>query len=400
MSRHTHNLSRRLIKIACVWLSALFATWQPLCAQTDVALPLKPIDKDSIYMMDFFWEGIQHKADSIAAKTPLYHKKNKKITSAEIKNLTQRWETTTANLKLTGEEKNKPTTLAASIKLFNDSYHLFHQTGKAKYLDVAERVLANSILKLWQTDSDRSAQQETTELLRNIDKLAYSISGKDVYVNMLMRTNAHIKNKDIDIYLQSVNSSPWYNETAITFVPNLNPFQFNDSENVGTNKKIIHTSANLSADSCEVTFHIRIPSWATGNEFLRGYEVKPFRSKTLIMVNGITRNRPEMKDGFIIIKGKWALGDIITIKTPTPILRISDPLQPGMVALQRGPFIYGITTTDDKAILSPDSKISQSFSKTDNAVALYSLMDDNGNRLYALPYYISAGKSQLFIPSK
>lgn len=400
MSRHTHRHSRRLIKFVCVWLSAFCVAWQPLCAQTDVLLPLKPIDKDSIYMMDFFWDGLQCKADSIAAQTTPRKKKQKKTTSTEIKALTQQWEATTANLKLTGEEKDKPSSLAGSIKLFNDSYLLFHHTGKAKYIDVAERVLANSILKQWQTDSDFSARMEATQLLRDIDGLAYSVSGKDVYVNMLMRTNAHIKNKDIDIYLQSVNSSPWYNETAISFVSNLNPFQIHDSENVGTNQRIIHTSANLSADSCEVTFHIRIPSWATGKEFLRGYEVKPFRSKTLIMVNGITRNHPETKDGFIIIKGKWALNDIITIKTPTPILRITDPLQPGMIALQRGPFIYGITTTDNKAVLNPDCKISQSFSKTDNAVALYSLMDDNGNRLYALPYYISAEKSQLFIPSK
>lgn len=400
MSRHTHQLSLWLTKFVCVWLSVFCVAWQPLCAQTDVLLPLKPIDKDSIYMMDFFWEGLQYKADSIAAQASPRNKKHKKITSAKIKALAQQWETTTANLKLTGEEKNKPASLSASLKLFDDSYLLFHHTGKAKYLEVAERVLANSILKQWQTDSDISARMEAMQLLREIDRLAYSVSGKDVYVNMLMRTNAHIKNKDIDIYLQSVNSSPWYNETAITFVPNLNPFQLHDSETVGANQRLIHTSANLSADSCEVTFHIRIPSWATGNDFLRGYEVKPFRNKTLIMVNGITRIRPETKDGFFIIKGKWALGDIITIKTPTPILRIYDPLQPGMIALQRGPFVYGITTTDNKAVLNPDSKISQSFNKTDNAVVLYTLMDDNGNRLYALPYYKAGENAQLFVPSK
>lgn len=350
--------------------------------------------------MDFFWDGMQQKADSISQGpgTP-YPWAAKSMSASKLAKRVLAWEEATKKPSLLGTESSAP--LSHALKLFHESYQLGLLTGNARHIDLAERILVNRILPLWQTDNDEKAKAEATQLLRSIDQFVYAESGKDIYVNMFTRCNAHIKNKDIDLFLSSTGNTPWYYETTISIASNMDPFQIVDSDTINKYQRIIYYE-ETKQDSCEATFHIRIPSWCNGKNFLSGYDTKCRKGDMQIYVNGVPVKESVKKDGYIVISGKWALRDIISVKIPTPIIRVTDKDNPGMIALQRGPFVYYFITASDNAKIIPDNPISQTFINSDNAIVLSGLADDNSDesRFYALPYYRHSEKAKLFMPVK
>ena len=381
----------------CLLFSAMCAG-----AHGDVKFPLKAIPADSIYFMDFFWNAVQKQAD----QTPLSTKSSapwdvKKLSAKGIVALTAQWDKTVNTLNLLGEQSGEQPSLASSLKLFSQSYELNQLTGNAKYIDIAERILINSILRRWQAEPASATKDHATMLFRTISQMAYSTSGKDVYINMLTRSNAHIKSKQLNLYLQSVNSSPWYNETSITFVSNNNPIQVTDYDSLNAYQRLVYHDNTSRADSCEATLHIRIPSWATGKDILPAYRATKRQAPVQIFVNGIARSHLLMVDGYVVIQGKWAPDDIVTIKMPTPILRLSALLSgTNAVALQRGPFVYYYIGTTDNDSFDPHSAIEQTFSKPDNAVVLSGMFNDGENRFFCVPCFKSMEKQQIFLLSK
>ncbi len=80
---------------------------------------------------------------------------------------------------------------------------------------------------------------------------------------------------------------------------------------------------------------LRIPSWA------RGFKLK---------VNGLAA-RPEMKDGYAVIRREWHDDDSVTLDMPMPVEFIeANPLareDNGRVALMRGPVVYCFESADN-----------------------------------------------------
>ena len=380
----------------CLILNTLCAV-----ARGEINFPLKAIPVDSLYFMDFFWNAVQKQAD----KTPLTTKtstpwKIKKMSTKSINTLTSQWNKAISTLNILGEQQGEPPSLEKSIKLFNQSYTLNQLTGNAKYIDIAEHIMLNSILRRWQAEPASAIKDQATMLFRTISQMAFSTSGKDVYINMLIRANAHIKTKQLNIYLQSVNSSPWYNETAITVTNNNSPIQVNDYDSLNVYQRLVHHDSATKADSCQATLHIRIPSWATGKNIFPTYKTSIRHAPIQILVNGIALSHPTMVDGYVIVERKWAPDDIITIKMPTPIMRISHTATPDSTALQRGPFVYYYIGAGDHDVLDPHSAIEQTFSNTDNAVVLSGMLNNSDNRFFCVPCFKSLEKQQIFLPAK
>ncbi len=368
-------------------------------------LPLMPLEADSLYLMDFFWDKLQARAEKLSDASDTrnaYPWDAKKMSQSKVERLAAQWEETVKDLDSTGERRDGTTTLSQSLALFGKSWQLGLHTAQARYFDMAERILANSIIKRWETDPDSAARQEAARLLQTLDRMIYATSGKDVYVNLLTSCNAHLKTGDMDIYLQCVGQHPWYNKTGISFVSDLDPFRIEDQNTIDEFKSVIYHD-EVSTDSVELTFHIRVPSWADGQGFGEGREVKSNKMpKIQVVVIGVQLSHPEIRDGYIVISGKWTLRDIIGINLPTRLLRVSDTQHPGEVALQRGPFVYGVIAPPGQARLDPGAAIHQSYSKADDAVVLNGLMDDDGEdaRFYAVPYYIDNERTKVFVQSK
>ena len=363
--------------------------------------PLLPIPADSIYFMDFFWDPIQQQATEASISTKATFNWEAEPTSqSKLDKRIAQWEQTFANTDIVGQERGKAPSLKRSLDLFEESYHLALLTRNAKYADMAERILFNSILRLKDTPDDPETADRLTMLLRNLDRMAYSIDGTDVYINLFTRANAHLHNDSINVILQSVSSAPWKHQTAITFVPNMDMFRFDEQETINEFKRVIHNqSSTHHTDSCEVTFHIRVPYWVTGENLAPGCQIAPQKKKIRVFKRGIPSARLEMADGYIIVRGKWALNDNISFDVPTPILRITDTTRPGQVALQRGPLVYDVEPTSATAPLLPTNSISYQFDKEEKVHALSGSLGEDGDRFYAVPYFKKREKAQLFIPA-
>lgn len=371
-------------------------------SQHATRFPLHPIEADSIYFMDFFWHNIQQKAlDTPITTTPATPWEVKKVSASHIAKMAHQWATATAHLNIQGEPSASPAHLKESLQLFSQSYSLNQLTGQARYLDLAEHLLVNSIIPLWHSETDPTIKDCATTLLRTISQMAYSTSGHDIYVNMPMRANAHIKTPDLNIFLRSVNSSPWYNETAITIAANNNAVDIADYDSINQYQKLVQHAQTDSIAPCRAAIHLRIPLWAKASTPLTGFSASTSRRPMVrVLVNGIAQSHPDTLGGYIVIDRTWHVGDIITIHMPTPIVRLTDPQHPDSMALQRGPFVYSFVGTEPTDSLSRNLTVGQTFSKPDNAVVLSGMIKNSDNRFFAIPLYQATEKKKIFMPAK
>lgn len=386
-----------MTRAALAAISIMAATG--IFAQQETAAPLHPIESDSIYLMDFFWHGVQEKAMKTATTTPARASAVETASPSRIAEMERQWNTALDSLDILGEGPD--CSLGRSLRLFRQSYALNLLTGQAKYMDLAEHVLMNSILPRWQSEVPGADKDEATRLLRTINQMAYSTSGSDIYANMLMRTNAHIRTGKLDLFLRSVNSSPWYNETTISVAGNNDPIEMPDVDSLNVYQKIIHHDSTAQRQSCEASLHLRIPVWATGETPLPNFSASvPRKANVQVMVNGTALGRSATKDGYAVITRKWAVGDLVTVRIPTPIMRLSRTGSPDSIALQRGPFVYYYIGAGPDDSISRSGTVSHQFSRTDNAVVLGGVLNGGENRFYALPYYREGEKGKLFMPAK
>ena len=383
----------------------LFATLAALCltaatAAAQTAAPLRPVCADSIYLMDFFWSGVQTQAmrTPVTTATAEPQLRLKTLRHSQLAELESQWDKTLDSLDILGERPH--TTLSQSLSLFRQCCTLHQLTRRAKYMDLAEHLLANSILPRWQSEAPGAAKDEATLLLRNVRQLAFSVEGSHVYANIPMRANAHIKTPSMDLYLRSVNSSPWYNETTISISNSNAPVQLEDYDSLNIYQKKFYHDTTVVQPPCQATLHLRIPQWATGQTPLRGLSAATLRkSSATVMVNGTVLNRPASADGYIAITREWTVGDVVTIRIPTPIVRLTPLDQPATMALQRGPFVYYYIGTDDGDSLSRQAAIDHEFSRQDRAVVLSGKLSDGKRWFFAQPYYLGGKKDKIFVPA-
>lgn len=388
-------------KLTIFFITALAMLCPALKAQTTApTLPLYPIEADSIYLMDFFWDSMQKKAQANDS-TPVKHSwAVKPLPAAKVAKLAGKWEKATADIIITGAHRNKADNLATAVKDFDASWQLFMLTGHSRYIDYAERTLVNRIIPLWLNNPKAKGSKEANDILRTVDQMAYSVNGKDVYINTFMRSNAHLQNADFNIYLQTMSSAPWYYETSLAFADNMEPAQAMDDKQLNPLQREI-TYAETTLDSSYAVLHIRIPSWLTGQDMLPNHKTQAKRERIQFIVKG-TICKPEIRDGYAIITGHWGVRDLISVRIPTPILRVTDEKSPSHIALQRGPIVYAFEQLDPSATLDPSAPIDHQFSHEHQAITLSGNTTANGQStpFSALPYYISKQNAPLFAPKK
>lgn len=366
------------------------------------AQPLRMVEADSVVLYDFFWYGVQRSADSIMGETARVWPWALTTDDADaVASRCTNWKRNLEDMRLEGALTDSVSKADELLPLLRESVELGLMTGEARYFDVAERMLANSMMRMWKFYQAWKWRHETlTQVMRSVGSMAYATRGRDIYINMFMRSNVHVKNDVVDFCMQVFNSSPWYNDTSIRITKDMSPIEQTAEANLSPYHRLIVREEAM--DSVDLTFHIRIPSWTNGQDMLPRYVAHYKKQPVIIMVNG-NLYTPEVVDGYAIVKGRWAAGDLINVKVPTPILRVAHPDYPDMVALQRGPIVYctHFNYAATKAHLNLKEPISHYFDNKAHSIALKTVNENQYGKLNDVLFpYCHFGTQRIFMPAK
>ncbi len=221
---------------------------------------------------------------------------------------------------------------------FNHRLFLLH--GQAKYIDILEKTLYNSMLSGVSLSADRffypnpleSAGQHqrspwfgcaccpsnVVRLIPSIPGYIYAQKADTVYVNLYISNEAKLKIGEDTVRLSQTTNYPWDGKIEISVNPD--------------RKK-------------KISIMFRIPGWAE-NAAIPGnlYKFTEKNSeKTEFLVNGEPADAL-MSDGYAIITRKWQKGDKIEFELkmePRKIIADQRVWADGnKIAMQRGPLIY------------------------------------------------------------
>ena len=390
---------RKYLIVVVIILAVL--TGSPVMAQSQTGVPLSMLPADSVVLYDFFWSGEQRVADYIMGdidrawpwQTPVFD-------ADALAGRSARWECAVETMRLEGALTDSADMVDSLLPLFKESVELGLLTGEARFFDVAERMLTNSVMRSWRLQRESKWKHEPlAQIMRSVGSMAYATRGHDIYINMLVRSNVHVHNEAVDFCMQVFNSSPWYNDTSIRIVKDMNSIEEAIDTVLSSSHRLI--VREQATDSVDLTFHLRIPSWVSGQDMLPCFTAHCKKQPVVIMVNGI-RYRAIVQSGYALIRGRWAVGDIISIKIPTPILRVYEESKPDAVALQRGPLVYCHGNYAKGWSLDVESPVKSDFNQGKEAIILNGELENEYGRkpFIAMPYYLVGEKSQIFLSAK
>ena len=393
--RYGVHIARLLTAVAAI------AAWADTTAQAQVVQPLRTVDIDSVMLYDFFWCGVQREVDeAVGGSVRAWPWQTNSETADGLEQRTAAWEQRLQKLDLWGLDSDDASNIDDLKQLLRESTELGLLNRQARFFELAERLLANPVMRYWHNSDKAQADRELAAALRAMGSMAYTVSGRDVYINMLVRCNVHLQSDSIDLFAQVVNSSPWYNDMSLRIVKDMSMMEQTVDTVLSAYQRLIFHE-QYDGDSVDAVFHIRIPSWTGSGEVLPRYTASARRQRVQIFVNG-TPVRAEMKDGYAVISKRWTVGDQIVIKMPTPILRIYDKQDNSRVALQRGPLLYVADNKADGWSLDPESAVSHEFSQPLQAIVLKGeLQNEYGKKPFeAAPAYMTGEKNEIFMPVK
>ncbi|MGE3312024.1 MAG: glycoside hydrolase family 127 protein [Limisphaerales bacterium] len=239
----------------------------------------------------------------------------------------------------------------ASVGLILWNWRMFLATGEARYMDVLERALHNTVLagvglsgaSYFYTNPLRVTDPMPADLrwsrirrpyassfccppnvLRTLAEsatYAYATSSNAVWINLYGASELGTELNGRRIALRQETDSPWDGRVRIRWI---------------------------EAPSEEFALRLRLPSWVGSEASNATPEVR---------VNDRALELSPDVSGYLEIRRAWRPGDTVDLVFPMPVLVIeANPLVEetlNQVALQRGPFVYCLESTD----LPPDVSI-------------------------------------------
>jgi len=347
---------------------SFFISLSMLCLSTlQAQRPLRTVHPDSVTLDDFFWLEM---VDSAMTLYPNLKSRPFSIKPQEMSRLSKlqaAYNDLASRLSLTGCEKGAADADARFKSAADVAMRAFEMTlltRRSSYFDDCERAMFNEVAGAWHDPSSQVGKKAVARILSTVPQMVYAIDGKDVYVNLLVRHNAHVVTDDLDFKVLATASIPWYAQCLFRLAM--------DREQ-------------------EFTLHLRLPGWVKATDFPSSYKAMQRGGKTSIFING-EPPEAEVVDGYYVIRRKWKSGDMIKYDITTPIIRVFDRQDPGIVALQRGPLVYA---ADNAVRINPRDGISNKFHLEKNSTALTSKnYDAQGNpagQYEARPYFWDTG---------
>ncbi|HQE33703.1 MAG TPA: glycoside hydrolase family 127 protein [Flavobacterium alvei] len=247
------------------------------------------------------------------------------------------------------------------------NWRMLQITGDAKYADIVELALYNSVLsgislegkeffynnplnvsknlpfkQRWSKEREgyialsNCCAPNVTRTIAEVNNYAYSLSKEGLYVNLYGSNNLNsttLNGEKIEIEQQT--NYPWDGKVSL---------------------KIVKAPKDIYA------FFLRIPGWSQG---------------TTISINGKNINDAIASGSYQKIAQKWKKGDVIELNIPMPVeLMQANPLVEevkNQVAVKRGPIVYCLESNElpantkvNDVILDVNSKFTTDFIKIDN----------------------------------
>ncbi|WP_281635486.1 aceric acid hydrolase [Flavobacterium marginilacus] len=263
------------------------------------------------------------------------------------------------------------------------NWRMLQITGDAKYADIVELALYNSVLsgisldgkeffynnplnvsndlpfkQRWSKEREgyialsNCCAPNVTRTIAEVSNYAYSFSKEGLYVNLYGSNNLNsttLSGEKIEIEQQT--NYPWDGKVTL---------------------KVIKAPKDIYA------FLLRIPGWSAG---------------AAISVNGKNRNETIVSGAYQKIEQKWKKGDVIELNIPMPVeLMQANPLVEevkNQVAVKRGPLVYCLESNElpanvsvNNIVLNVNSKFTTDFIKINNRellsiTASSSILSDN-----------------------
>lgn len=234
----------------------------------------------------------------------------------------------------------------ASIANVYWNYRMFLATGESKYADVLERALYNGVISgvslsgdkffydnplesMGQHDRARwfgcaCCPGNVTRFMASVPHYMYATQGNDLYVNLYVQGEAHVKTVENELTIRQTTRYPWDGKIEIRVNP-------------------LHTQ--------DFALRLRIPGWVTDTPVPTSdlYAYVADGSKYKIALNGKTIT-PEIVDGYATIVRKWSADDVVTLELPMEVRQVKahDKVEDdkNKLAIERGPVVYCLEGID------------------------------------------------------
>jgi DUF1680 family protein len=309
----------------------------------------------------------------------------------------------------------------ASIGNVYWNHRMFMLHGEARYIDVLERSLYNSLLSgvgmdgktFFYTNTlqikdhfrhpDIELKRSTwfpcsccptnvTRIMPSIPGYVYAQKGQDVYVNLFISGTGSLKLADgTAVTVTQESNYPWDGKIRLTVTP---------------------------SKKSTFTLRLRIPGWASETPISGSlYAFADQKSAEVsLLVNGesaTTRN----EKGYAVITRQWKKGDQLEWNLPMPVRRLEAKKEiaddEGKIALQRGPLMYCAEAIDNNGktgnvIIPEDAALTTEVRKDllkgvvviTGQVPVLKVSGDGKNvsteknRFVAIPYYAWAHRGE------
>ncbi|HEX2532151.1 MAG TPA: glycoside hydrolase family 127 protein [Chitinophagaceae bacterium] len=333
-----------------------------------------------------------------------------------------------ANYELPNKTAYNETCAAIANVYWNHRMFLLH--GDARYIDVLERSLYNSLLSglgldgksffytnamqvtkgfgLHNAEASRSGwftcsccPTNLTRLIPSVPGYMYAVSGRDAYVNLFAASEGRFQVDGATVAIRQQHNYPWEGWLKFTLQP----------------KK-----------QASFRLHLRIPGWAR-NEVLPS-DLYAYRDSVAVPVTIRVNGQPvavTIEKGYAVLDRTWKKGDVIEMDLPMEVRRITARSEvqdaAGRVALQRGPLVYCAEGVDHEGgaanlLLPADTRFTTAYEPglLNGVTVLRStvpsvVVDEKGQELKtvrraftAIPYYAWAnrkpGELMVWFPEK
>lgn len=220
------------------------------------------------------------------------------------------------------------------------NWRMLQLTGEAKYTDVLERALYNSILSGISLDGNNFFY---TNPLRAADDLPYRLrwaGGRTTYISLsnccppnLVRTLAEVSNYAYSFSAAGVYVNLYGSNHLRTRLNNGTPLELEQVTGYPWNGAI--TLHWKQAPPEDYTLFLRIPGWCR---------------RASLRINGKPYAGTVVPGQYLALKRKWQRGDRVELLLPMPVQLVeANPLVEetrNQVAVQRGPLVYCLESAD------------------------------------------------------
>ena len=266
-------------------------------------------------------------------------------------------------------------------------------TADAKYMDVLERVLYNSLLAgvslsgdmytyqnplnadnagRWEWHSCPCCPPMFLKMTSSIPGYIYAYDGNSIYVNLFIGSTVSLPvSGGNEVTLRQVTRYPWSGTVEIAVSPE-RPGRF--------------------------PVKVRIPGWAVGAENPYGLYMSDREMSVDMYVNGEPVS-VDTEDGYACVLRKWKKGDVIRLELPVAPRVVSADGRvtdlSGKVALAAGPLVYCFEKCDNGSLEKIRLEKGQEFDVKYEPGLLGGINVIESDGMLAVPYYAVANRSSV-----